>query len=320
MTDRRNRTRARGQLAAVLLVLVGGASISCRKPQQDEPPPTAAPQARPAAQRPGEEHTPPSLRSRPPEATTRAAPSTQEAAATQAARTRPAEPTTRPQTAYRPPATTPYRQAERDAMVRTIKAYGLTDEAVLRVMAAVPRHEFVPARYSAQAYADTPLPIGYGQTISQPYIVAEMTRLLELRSDSRVLEIGTGSGYQAAVLAHLTPHVCTIEIIDPLAESAGKRLRRVGYTAVTVRQGDGYYGWGRDARFDGIIVTCAAARVPPALIRQLAPGGRMVIPVGGPYSRQFLTLVEKDAAGKVTSRRLTEVRFVPLRRRDISGG
>jgi len=203
-------------------------------------------------------------------------------------------------------------------MVRTIRHYGMTDRAVQKVMAAVPRHEFVPGKLSSRAYADSPLPIGYGQTISQPYIVAEMTRLLKLTRDSRVLEIGTGSGYQAAVLAHLTPHVYTIEIVKPLTVAAAKRLRRLGYDVVKVRHGDGYHGWAGEKRFDAIIVTCAAGQIPPPLIRQLAPGGRMVIPVGSPHSIQWLVLVTKDKDGTVRSRSLSQVRFVPLLRKDVS--
>jgi len=210
------------------------------------------------------------------------------------------------------------RQDERDAMVKTIRSYGLTDERVLRAMASVPRHEFVPASRQNRAYADTPLPIGYGQTISQPYIVAEMTRLLDLRPDSKVLEIGTGSGYQAAVLTEFTPHVYTIEIIKPLADAARERLKRLGYDVVQVRHGDGYYGWPQEAPFDGIIVTCAAGQIPPPLIQQLAPGGRMVIPVGPAFGTQSLMLVTKDPDGTVRSRSLMSVRFVPLVRRDAT--
>jgi len=206
------------------------------------------------------------------------------------------------------------RRKERDAMVRTIRRYGLSDEAVLKAMAAVPRHEFVPARRSRMAYADTPLPIGFGQTISQPYMVAEMTRLLKLTPKSKVLEIGTGSGYQAAVLTQFTRHVCSVEIIKPLADAAAARLKRLGYTPVEVRCADGYYGWKKKAPFDAIIVTCAAGQIPPPLIKQLAPGGRMVIPVGRPFAVQSLMLVEKDKKGKVRSRSLMAVRFVPLTR------
>ncbi len=208
------------------------------------------------------------------------------------------------------------RQSERDKMVRMIRAYGLTDEAVLRAMSAVPRHEFVPENYSSRAYRDSPLPIGHGQTISQPYIVAEMTRQLRLNPDSRALEIGTGSGYQAAVLTELTPHVYSVEIIGPLARTADKRLNRLGYDVVESAKGDGYYGWPEEAPFDAVIVTCAAGQIPPPLIKQLAPGGRMVIPVGSPFATQSLMLVTKDRDGKVRSRSLMPVRFVPLVRRE----
>ena len=208
------------------------------------------------------------------------------------------------------------RQPERDAMVRVIRRYGLTDPAVLKAVSMVPRHEFVPPRSSSDAYDDNPLPIGYGQTISQPYIVAEMTRQLKLTPNSRVLEIGTGSGYQAAVLTEFTKHVYTIEIIKPLAESAGKRLKRLGYDVVSVRRGDGYYGWPKEAPFDAIIVTAAAGQIPHPLMKQLKPGGRMVIPVGAVYAVQSLMLVEKDKDGTVRSRSLMAVRFVPLVRRD----
>jgi protein-L-isoaspartate(D-aspartate) O-methyltransferase len=208
------------------------------------------------------------------------------------------------------------RQDDRDEMVKTIKRYGLKDKAVLKAMAAVPRHEFVPEARSRLAYADTPLPIGHGQTISQPYMVAEMTRRLDLTADSKVLEIGTGSGYQAAVLTEFTEHVYTIEIIKELALSARKRLKRLGYTPVEVRHGDGYNGWEKKGPFDAIIVTCAARQVPPPLVKQLKPGGRMLIPVGPRFAVQSLMLITKDKNGKVRSRSLMAVRFVPLVRKE----
>jgi len=216
---------------------------------------------------------------------------------------------------WRPPHSE-QRQAERDRMVRRIRSYGLQDPQVLAAMAAVPRHEFVPEARRRRAYDDTPLPIGYGQTISQPYIVAEMTRLLQLTPASKVLEVGTGSGYQAAVLAHFTAHVYTIEIIEPLAEAAAARLDRLDYTAVNVRQGDGYYGWPEQAPFDGIVVTAAAGEIPPPLIKQLKTGGRMVIPVGPVFGTQSLMLVQKDEKGRVRTTSLMAVRFVPLTRKD----
>lgn len=211
------------------------------------------------------------------------------------------------------------RLAERSRMVRTIHGYGLTAPDVLDAMGRVPRHAFVPPEYSDKAYADTPLPIGYGQTISQPFIVAKMTALLNLTATSKVLEIGTGSGYQAAILSCFTPKVYTIEIIRPLAESARKRLRRLGYDTVKTRRGDGYRGWPGEAPFDAIVVTAAAGEIPPPLIAQLSPGGRMVIPVGPVFGTQSLMLVEKNAAGKVRTKSLMAVRFVPLTRSDGSG-
>ncbi len=179
-------------------------------------------------------------------------------------------------------------------------------------MSRVPRHAFVPLEYQRQAYFDTPLHIGYNQTISQPYIVARMTSLLDLNEGARVLEIGTGSGYQAAVLKEFTPHVFSIEIIEALAERAKRDLKRAGYEGVQVKTADGYHGWSDEAPFDAIIVTCAAAQIPPPLIRQLAKGGRMVIPVGPPGAMQTLYLLEKDEEGRIRSRSLESVRFVPL--------
>jgi protein-L-isoaspartate(D-aspartate) O-methyltransferase len=191
-------------------------------------------------------------------------------------------------------------------------------EAVLEAMRAVPRHVFVPAELREQAYADSPLPIGQGQTISQPYIVALMTEHLDLKPDSRVLEIGTGSGYQAAVLAHLTPHVYTVEILEPLARKAKATLAEQGYKEVECRPGDGYHGWPEKGPFDGIIVTCAAGHLPPPLWEQLKPGGRILIPIGGPYEVQRLVLITKTEDGKRRSKTLLPVRFVPLVRGDES--
>ena len=183
---------------------------------------------------------------------------------------------------------------------------------VMGAMDAVPRHRFVPANYADLAYANRPLPIGYGQTISQPYIVALMTELLEPQPDDVMLEIGTGSGYQAAVLAKLVPRVYTIEIVAPLAESATAGLRELGYQNVQVKTGDGYYGWPEHGPFDGIIVTAAADSIPPPLIAQLKPGGRMVIPVGAPFHTQDLILLQKDPQGRVTTTSILPVAFVPL--------
>jgi protein-L-isoaspartate(D-aspartate) O-methyltransferase len=186
------------------------------------------------------------------------------------------------------------------------------DPRVRDVMGRVPRHEFVPERIRSRAYANRPLPIGHSQTISQPYIVAIMTDLLELKPHDRVLEIGTGSGYQAAILANLVDKVYTIEIIEPLGIEARQRLRRLGYDQVEVRIGDGYYGWEEHAPFDAIIVTAAASHIPPPLIAQLKPGGRMVIPVGGHFMTQQLLLVTKNDAGEVRTQQLLPVAFVPL--------
>ncbi|MGD8543247.1 MAG: protein-L-isoaspartate(D-aspartate) O-methyltransferase [Desulfobacteraceae bacterium] len=186
------------------------------------------------------------------------------------------------------------------------------DPRVMAVLAEVPRHEFVPQNQRPHAYENRPLPIGHGQTISQPYIVALMTDLLQPKAGDRVLEIGTGSGYQAAVLAGLVKKVFSIEIIAALGHQAADRLQRLGYENVTVRTGDGYYGWQEEAPFDGIVVTAAADHIPPPLIRQLKPGGRMVIPVGSRFMVQQLVLVEKDAEGATTTRQILPVLFVPL--------
>ncbi|HEX4943627.1 MAG TPA: protein-L-isoaspartate(D-aspartate) O-methyltransferase [Usitatibacteraceae bacterium] len=198
----------------------------------------------------------------------------------------------------------------RDAGADTGKA--AIDERVLAAMSRVPRHRFVPPDQERNAYANRPLPIGHGQTISQPYIVALMTDLLEVKPDHAVLEIGTGSGYQAAILATLARTVCTIEIIAPLAREAEERLGRQGFAQVRTRVGDGYYGWEECGPFDGIIVTAAAGQVPPPLVRQLKPGGRMVIPVGAPFLTQQLMLVEKNRDGTILTRQILPVRFVPL--------
>jgi len=188
----------------------------------------------------------------------------------------------------------------------------IRDNEVLEAMRQVPRHLFVPWSSKRMAHGDHPLPIGHGQTISQPYIVALMTEALQLKANAKVLEIGTGSGYQAAVLSELTPLVFTMEIITPLADTAGERLQKLGYHTVKVRVGDGYFGWPEEAPFDGIIVTCAAGHIPPPLISQLRQGGRMVIPVGGVYEVQRLMVVTKDRDGRVRTNELLPVRFVPM--------
>lgn len=186
------------------------------------------------------------------------------------------------------------------------------DGRVLDAIAKVPRHEFVPDDQRPYAYENRPLSIGYGQTISQPYIVAIMTDLLKPKKTDRVLEIGTGSGYQAAILAELVDSVYTIEIVKELGEIATENLKKSGYNTVHTRIGDGYYGWETEAPFDGIIVTAVASHIPPPLIKQLKPGGRMVIPVGGQFMMQYLVLVTKDADNNITTRQILPVRFVPL--------
>jgi protein-L-isoaspartate(D-aspartate) O-methyltransferase len=200
--------------------------------------------------------------------------------------------------------------AARNRMVeRQIRARGVEDARVLGALAAVPRHLFVPADVVEQAYDDHPLPIGHGQTISQPYVVALMTELADLRPGERALEVGTGSGYQAAVLAALADSVYTVEIVEPLAASAADRLRRLGYANVRVRWGDGYRGWPERAPFDAIVVTAAPERVPQPLLDQLAVGGRLVIPVGG--ASQDLLEITRTADGLV-ERNVIPVRFVPM--------
>jgi protein-L-isoaspartate(D-aspartate) O-methyltransferase len=204
-------------------------------------------------------------------------------------------------------------QARRLAMVdRHIRSEGIKDSSTLRAMHMVPRHEFVPATFREEAYENHPLPIGHGQTISQPYIVAYMTEIVKPRRGMRILEVGTGSGYQAAVLAATGAKVYTIEIFRALADSAAARLRRLGYREVMVRHGDGHYGWSDAAPFDAVLVTAAAGHIPPALTRQLRPGGRMVIPVGSVYGAQYLILVEKDSKGSLRTRNLLPVMFVPM--------
>jgi len=205
-------------------------------------------------------------------------------------------------------------RARRLELVRAIEWSGVRDPAVLAAMRAVPRHEFVAPAWRAQAYEDHPLPIECDQTISQPSLVAYMTELLRPRPGMKVLEVGTGSGYQAAVLAETGCRVFTIEIFRELAASAEARLRRLGYRDVAVRHGDGYLGWPEQAPFDAIVVTAGAEHVPWPLLEQLKPGGRMVIPVASGPGGEELTLVEKDSAGVVRTREVLPVRFVPLLR------
>ena len=205
-------------------------------------------------------------------------------------------------------------QAIRDLLMLTSFETGVNELSVPvnTAMLRVPRHQFVPPRQRTYAYENRPLPIGYGQTISQPYIVALMTELLKLTSDDTVLEIGTGTGYQAAILAELASQVYTIEIVRPLGEQATNVLRKLQYNNVTTRIGDGYYGWKEFAPFDAIIVTAAASSIPPPLVNQLKVGGRMVIPVGGQFFTQQLMLVEKIDSANVKVQLILPVRFVPL--------
>lgn len=205
------------------------------------------------------------------------------------------------------------RLHDRKRMVRQIEHfYGLDDKKVLDAMLNVPRHWFVPDSQQYAAYFDGPLQIGHGQTISQPFIVAYMTALLELDANDIVLEVGTGSGYQAAILSEFTPHIFSIEILKPLADEAATRLQKHGYHTIHVKCGDGYQGWPEYAPFDAIIVTCAPDQIPSPLLEQLAPDGRIVIPVGDQWGIQELLLVTKDTQGNITKQSMMPVRFVPL--------
>lgn len=205
----------------------------------------------------------------------------------------------------------PYREMRYD-MVRTqIASRGITSEKVLKAMRNVPRHEFVPHEYRRYAYADQPLPIGEGQTISQPYIVAYMTEILNLKPGEKVLEIGTGSGYQAAILAEVEAEVYSIEVIEPLAIRARNVLENLGYKNIFLKIGDGYQGWPEHAPFDAIMVTCSPSKIPEPLKEQLAEGGRMIIPVGQTNTIQFLYLLEKRK-GKIRQQNVMPVRFVPM--------
>jgi len=206
----------------------------------------------------------------------------------------------------------PYLQ-KRAAMVRDqIEREGITDPRVLAAMRDVKRHLFVSPSFRAKAYEPFPLPIGEGQTISQPYVVGFMTQFLRLKETDRVLEVGTGSGYQAAVAAKLAAEVYSVEILESLAARSRRTLSDLGFRNVVVRQGDGYYGWEEKGPFDAIIVTCAGGHIPPSLLRQLRNGGRMIMPVGGPFMTQNLVFIEKDARGKVTHRNVLPVAFVRL--------
>lgn len=205
------------------------------------------------------------------------------------------------------------RSAERTAMIESqIKARGVRDERVLKAMENVARHYYVPEGMRAHAYEDRPLPIGQGQTISQPYIVAAMTEMLDLQPEDRVLEVGTGSGYQAAILAEIAAQVYTIEIIAKLGEQAAEVLREQGYTNVHTKVGDGYLGWPEAAPFDAIIVTAAPDHIPQPLVEQLKVGGKMAIPVGPTFAEQKLVLLEKKMDGTLEKTTMMFVRFVPL--------
>lgn len=208
---------------------------------------------------------------------------------------------------------TNYKAAREKMVTSQIKARGIQDHFTLAAMRSVPRHKFVPEDLMDRAYNDSPLPIGYGQTISQPYIVAFMTEILEPKKDFKVLEIGTGSGYQAAVLAHIVDSVYTIEIVEALFIQSKMRLDDLNYDNILVKYADGYHGWEEKGPFDAIVVTAAAEFVPPPLIEQLKDGGKMIIPVGTPFTTQQLLLVEKKG-GKIKTKNLMFVRFVPFTR------
>lgn len=189
---------------------------------------------------------------------------------------------------------------------------GIVDQRVLDVMKTIERHKFVPEKYAESAYKDGPLPIGHGQTISQPFIVAFMTENLKLDANHKVLEIGTGSGYQAAVLSELCEHVYTIEIVDELAKESSVRLQKLGFDNVTVRSGDGYKGWTEEAPFDRIMVTAAPEEIPDILVEQLAEGGIMVLPVGKQFGIQYLWVLTKERSGSIKKEKILPVRFVPM--------
>lgn len=207
----------------------------------------------------------------------------------------------------------PYAELRQSMVDFQIRGRGVSDQAVLSAMITTPRHEFVPADYLSQAYNDHPLPIGYGQTISQPYIVALMTELLDIQPGKRVLEIGTGSGYQAAILAAITDEVYTIEIIPELATRAGRTFERLGYSQIMAQQADGYWGWEEYAPFEAIIVTAAPDHVPQPLVNQLADGGKMVIPIGPPGGYQSLWVLERQG-DQILRFNWGGVRFVPFTR------
>jgi protein-L-isoaspartate(D-aspartate) O-methyltransferase len=208
--------------------------------------------------------------------------------------------------------TNDYAFDRKQMVLYQIQKRGINDPDVLQSMASVPRHEFVRSDLQKKAYQDRPLSIGFGQTISQPYIVALMTQLLDVDKDSKVLEVGTGSGYQATILARIVKEVYTIEIVEPLHRQSQKVLNRLGYQNIHTMNADGYFGWEAHAPFDAIIVTCASNFIPPPLIKQLKKGGLMCIPVGPPFKVQHLILVKKGKTGAITTQIITSVRFVPL--------
>ena len=208
-----------------------------------------------------------------------------------------------------------YARDRQQMVTFQLEARGIKDKSTLTAMRKVERHRLVPKAQVEYAYEDRPLPIGYGQTISQPYMVGYMTEVIRPRAGMKVLEIGTGSGYQAAVLAEIVDEVYTIEIVEALAKTAKSRLEEMGYSNIHVKEGDGYFGWEEHAPFDAIIVTAASPFIPPPLIEQLKEGGKMVIPVGAPFTTQQLMLVEKQKDGTRKTRNLLPVRFVPFTRK-----
>jgi protein-L-isoaspartate(D-aspartate) O-methyltransferase len=204
-----------------------------------------------------------------------------------------------------------FKAARQELVAKHIKGQGISDERVLASMRTVPRHAFVPANLKDAAYADRPLPIGEGQTISQPYVVALMTEILNIRPDQRILEIGTGSGYQAAILAEIAKEVYSIEIKKKLYERSTKKLKLLGYNRLKTLHGDGYFGWKEAAPFDAIMITAAVDHIPPPLIQQLKDGGKLTLPLGNPFSYQNLVLVTKDGEN-VRVKQITGVLFVPM--------
>jgi protein-L-isoaspartate(D-aspartate) O-methyltransferase len=207
-----------------------------------------------------------------------------------------------------------FAQKREHMVINQIEARGIKDKKVLEALRKVERHKFVPKQYQNEAYNDYPLPIGEGQTISQPYIVALMTAVLDLKGTETVLEIGTGSGYQAAVLGEICKHVYTIEIVDALGKRSKRLLSELGYKNITVKVGDGYKGWKEHSPFDAIIVTCAPSHIPGPLKDQLAEGGRMIIPVGESLSQKLMLLIKRE--GKITQKAIIPVRFVPMMKKD----